>query len=218
MKKSLLYLLLIFSVAACTESKNNFSSEADKTVVDERQTLPLTDLRNKFKYSDLESFQIDTFNWDTRVGFYQEVDSNTFKLVWQDGERSFAGQGYDRDYFYSWQRRNPELIEFVILTQDESNYCDLLHYCIYDKKGKAIDSFIVAASCADGGWGHKTTGRFISEDTYEQVWIDLYTDIVDSGNINYITEGDSIVTHFTIGKDGKVTEKEISKTHIRKVE
>ena len=218
MKKGLLYLLLIFTVAACTENKSNFSSENEETVVEERKPLPLLDLRNKFKYSDLESFDIDSFNWETRVGFYQELDSNTFKLVWQDGKRNLVGQGYDRDYFYSWQRRNPELIEFVVLTQDESNWCDLLHYCIYDKKGKAIDSFIVAAKCGDGGWAHNTTGRFISENTYEQVWIDVYTEIVDSDSINYITEGDSIVYHFTIGKDGKVTEKEISKTRIRKVE
>lgn len=218
MKKSLLYILLILSVAACTENKSNFSSEALETIVEEKHPLPLLDLRDKFKYSDLASFEIDTFDWDTRVAFYQELDSNTFELVWQDGKRIFVGQGNDRDYFYSWQKRNPELIEFVILTQDESNYCDLLHYCIYDNNGKAIDSFIVAAKCGDGGWGNKTMGKFISADTYEQVSIDLYTEIVDSANINYITEGDSSVTHFTIGKDGKVTEKEISKVRIREVE
>ena len=88
MKKGVLYLLLIFSVAACTENESSFSSETDETVVEARQALPLTDLRNKFKYSDLESFQVDSFNWDTRVGFYQELDSNTFKLVWQDGKRN----------------------------------------------------------------------------------------------------------------------------------
>ena len=203
MNKSILCLLLIFSIAACSEKKSNLSSDTDEKVVEVRQALPLIDLRDKFKYSDLGSFQIDTFDWDTRVGFYQELDSSTFKLVWQDGKRNFVGQGYDRDYFYSWQQRNPELVEFVILTQDENSYCDLLYYCIYNKDGKAIDSFIVAASCGDGGWGHKTIGRFISKDIYEQVSIDLYTEIVDSADVNYITEGDSIVTHFTISKDGR---------------
>jgi hypothetical protein len=223
MKKSLLYLLLIFTIAACTEIKSDLSSATDETVEEEEEEeelhpLPLLDLRDKFKYANLKCFQIDSFNWETRPGFYQELDNSTFKLVWQDGKRNFVGQGYDRDYFYSWQKRNPDLIEFVVLTQDESNWCDLLHYCIYDKSGKAIDSFIVAAKCGDGGWAHQTTGRFISEDTYEQVWIDVETEIVDSDSINYITEGDSVVSHITIGKDGKVTEKEISKTRIRKVE
>ena len=171
MKKGLLYLLLIFTIAACTEKKSNLSTETDETVAEEGQPLPLLDLRNKFKYADLKSFQVDSFDWETRPGFYQELDSNTFKLVWQDGKRIFVGQGYDRDYFYSWQKRNPDLIEFVVLTQDKNNWCDLLHYCIYDKSGKAIDSFIVAAKCGDGGWAHTTTGRFISEDTYEQVWV-----------------------------------------------
>jgi hypothetical protein len=218
MKKAILYISLVLSIAACTESENNFSSVTGETAVEAIHSLSLTDLKGRFKYSGLGSFQIDSLDWETRPGFYQELDSNTFKLVWQAGMRNYVGQGYERDYFYSWQKRNPELIEFVVLTQDESNYCDLLYYCIYDKRGKAIDSFIVAAKCGDGGWGHKTIGRFISEDTYQQVSIDLYTEIVDSASINYITEGDSIVTHFTIGKDGKVTEKEISKTSIREVE
>ncbi|WP_207429919.1 hypothetical protein [Sabulibacter ruber] len=217
MKKGLLYLVLIFSTS-CAENKNNSSFKANETLVENREASPLIDLKEKFKYPGLKSFEIDTFNWDTRIGKYQELDSSTFKLVWQDGKRNFVGQGYDRDYFYSWQKRNPELIEFTILTQDESSSCDLLHYCIYDKNGKAINSFIVAASCGDGGWGNKTTGKFITENIYEQISIDLNTEIVDSENTKFSTEGDSTVTHFTIAKDGKVTEKEISKSLIREEE
>ncbi|WP_210487142.1 hypothetical protein [Rufibacter aurantiacus] len=218
MNKGLVFLGLIFSITSCTENKGKLSSQTEENVIINRKALPLKDLRDKFKYSRLESFKIDTFNWETRVGFYQELDSSSFKLVWQDGKRNFVGQGYDRDYFYSWQKRNPELIEFTVLTQDESSSCDLLHYCIYDKNGKAINSFIVAASCGDGGWGNKTTGKFITENTYERISIDVNTDIVDSGSTNYITESDSTVTHFTIAKDGKVTEKEISKTRISEEE
>ncbi|RNI23117.1 hypothetical protein [Rufibacter latericius] len=218
MKKGLVYLGLILSLASCTEKRRNLSSNADENVIDAKKPLPLMDLKEKFKYPGLKSFEIDTFNWDTRIGKYQELDSSTFKLVWQDGKRNFVGQGYDRDYFYSWQKRNPELIEFTVLTQDESSSCDLLHYCIYDKNGKAINSFIVAASCGDGGWGNKTTGKFITENIYERISIDLNTEIVDSENTKFSTEGDLTVTHFTIAKDGKVTEKEISKSLIREEE
>jgi hypothetical protein len=215
MKKAILYIPLVLSIAACTENKGSFSSETSETVVETVQSLSLTDLKGRFKYTDLNSFQIDTMDWETRPGFYQELDSSSFKLIWQDGKRNFIGQGYDRDYHYSWQRRNPELIEFVILTQDESSYCDLLQYCIYDKNGKAIDSFILAASCGDGGWVYQSSGRFISEDTYEEVSVETESEIVAAGNAKEIIEGDSIVTHFIIGKDGKVTKREISKTRIR---
>ncbi|WP_133242815.1 hypothetical protein [Pontibacter virosus] len=215
MKKAILYISLLLSIAACTENKNNLSSETGKTTVEARQSLSLTDLKGRFKYTDLDSFQVDTMDWETRPGFYQELDSSTFKLIWQDGKRNFIGQGYDRDYYYSWQTRNPELIEFVVLTQDESSYCDLLQYCIYDKNGKAIDNFILAASCGDGGWVYQSSGKFITEDTYEEVSVETESEIVASGNIKEIIEGDSIVTRFIIGKDGKVTKKEISKARIR---
>lgn len=215
MKKAILYFLLVLSIAACTENKNNLSSETGKITVEARHSLSLTDLKGRFKYSDRDSFQIDTMDWETRPSFYQELDSSTFKLIWQDGKRNFIGQGYDRDYYYSWQTRNPDLIEFVVLTQDESSYCDLLQYCIYDKNGKAIDSFILAASCGDGGWTYQSSGKFITENTYEEVSVETESEIVASGNTKEIIEGDSIVTRFIIGKDGKVTKKEISKTRIR---
>ena len=97
------------------------------------------------------------------------------------------------------------------------NHIILLHYLIYDKNGKAIDSFIAAAGCGDGGWGLHSYGKFISEDTYEEIMVETEMVEIDSVTNAEVVEGDSTVTHYIIGPDGRVTQKEISKTPIRRI-
>ncbi len=203
--------LYIFAILVWLMSCNNSSTKPTETV--QTKLLTLSDLKKDFKFSNLTEFQIDTFSWETRPGKYNELDSSTFYMVWQDHKRTFAGQGYDRDYLFSWQNRDSNFIEFTILTQDESDYCSNITYCICDKAGKAIDKFVASSSCGDGGWVFVAFGKFIDNRTYEKLCIESEmagTDTLDNKDFH---EGDSTLIHFIIGANGKVTQKEIYKKH-----
>ncbi|MCP2043091.1 hypothetical protein [Pontibacter sp. HSC-36F09] len=218
MRKSLITICsAFFFISGCNDNKQLTTESVEQAPIVEEKQLSILNYKTDFKFSDLDSFAIDSFNWENRIGQYKELDSTNFKLVWQKSDRVFNGTDYDRDYFYSWQNRNPNLMEFTVLTQDESSYCDLLHYLIYDKNGKAIDSFVAAAGCGDGGWGLYSYGKFISEDTYEEIMVETEMVEIDSVTNTEVVEGDSTVTHYLIATDGRVTKKEISKTPIRRI-
>ncbi|MFT2008243.1 hypothetical protein ACMA1I_06175 [Pontibacter sp. 13R65] len=216
MNKYLLFLLLFIPVAACTDKNATFNAQVNESVGTDNQDLSLTDLKDRFKFANLKVFEIDTLSYGTRPVNYQMLDEKYFNKVWQEKKHSFAEQDFVAEYFHSWQERNPDLIEFTILTEDESSNCTLLNYCIFDSAGKAVDKFVIAARCGDGGWVYDSYGKEISDDTLEVVSVETESELMASGGISEIVEGDSIVTHFTIGKDGKVTKKEISKTLIRR--
>ena len=216
MKKCLLYLLLLIYIAACTEDKLKVSVQANEEIGEANQDLSLIDLRYKFKFSNLEVFKIDTLSYGTRPDNYKMLDGAYFNKVWQEKQHSFAEQDFKAEYFHSWQERNLRFIDFTILTEDENSNCTLLNYCIYDSEGKAIDKFIIAARCGDGGWVYDSYGKAISDNSFEVVSIETESELTPNGNVNEIVTGDSIITHFTIGHNGKVTEKEISKTPIRR--
>lgn len=173
---------------------------------------PLYELKSKFKYQDLEVFETDTFSFDTRPGNYNEVDSLAFKLIFQEGDREFIGQGYDRDYYYSWQNRDTNFIEFTILTQDESSYCDLLRYYIFDKNGKFISKFDLAANCGDAGWTFTGRGKQLDKNTF--IFQTVESDIKDGSMPEHEKyEGDSVNYTITIDSRGKATQKETYKKH-----
>lgn len=208
-------LLLLMVTFACDDSKSKMQVNSEVPLKNPKQTL-LIDLQPNFKYNNLKAFEIDTFSWETRPGNYHELDSLTFKLIWQDGTRQFIGKDYDRDYFYSWQNRSKEFIELVVLTQDVSSYCDILHYIIFEKNGKEVDNFIVGAQCGDGGWVYNSSGKFISPDTYQLISIETESEVLATDTNKEIVAGDSVITHFTIGNNGNVMKKEVSKFPIRK--
>lgn len=169
-------------------------------------------LKNKFKYQDLREFQMDSFSFDTRPGHYEEVDSNAFKIIFQEGDRQFVGTGYDRDYYYSWQNRDTNFIEFTILTQDESDYCNILRYYIFDRKGKFISKFDLAASCGDAGWTFAGSGTQI--DKYHFVTETIESNM-KSGSMpeEEKEEGDSVSYSIQIAPNGTVARKETFKKH-----
>ncbi|MGN6165732.1 MAG: hypothetical protein ACTHOF_14435, partial [Flavisolibacter sp.] len=126
----------------------------------------ICNLKSKFKYQNLKNFEVDTFGFELRSGHYEEVDSDAFKLIFQQGGRRFIGQGYDRDYYYSWQTRDSNFIEFTILTQDESNYCSLLRYYIFDRKGTLVSKFDLATKCGDADWTFLGKGKQVDKNHF----------------------------------------------------
>lgn len=178
----------------------------------QQERSALYDLKNKFKFQDLTDFPTDTFSLDTRAGHYDEVDSNAFKLIFTEGDKQFIGQGYDRDYYYSWQNRDSNFIEFTILTQDESSYCNILRYYIFDKDGKFISKFDIAANCGDADWTFSAKGKQVDKNrfVFETVEADRKNGTMpEDGKM----EGDSINYLITTEPNGKLTRTEIFKKH-----
>jgi hypothetical protein len=208
MRQTIYILTTSFLLTNCDNSPKGIP---EATVTDSVNHITLTDLKKDFKYSNLTKFEIDTFTWETRPGKYKELDSTTFYMVWQDKKRHFSGQGYDRDYLFSWQDRDTNFIEFTILTQDEGDYCDLITYFIFDKNGKVIDQFVTSSKCGDGGWTFDASGQFTDNRTFEILCIETEIAGIDTLDNTELFEGDSTLYHFIINSEGKVKQKEIYK-------
>lgn len=204
-------LLTLFIFSACVISCENPIEHKTTNTIAEKH--PLAYLKDSFKFYNLVDFEIDTFNWDNRPGNYKELDSTTFYMVWQGEDRVFSGKGYDRDYLFSWQDRDSNFIEFTILTQDESSYCNILTYFIYNKNGKLIDKFTANASCGDGGWVYYAHGKFIDKNRFQIIETETQMAGFDTLDNSELQEGDSTMFHYTIEDNGTVTKKEVYKRH-----
>ncbi|WP_311950755.1 hypothetical protein [Mucilaginibacter terrae] len=148
------------------------------------------------------------FSWDGLDRQFVRVDSSAFRLIFQDGDRKFMDDRYEQDYYYSWQNRDKNFIEFTILTPDESSNCLTLKYFIFDKNGKFISKFDIANTCGDAGWTFNADGKQLSPSKF------IYnTDEADSDIEDIWEKGDSASYEITINKQGKVVEREIYKRH-----
>jgi hypothetical protein len=201
-------LIFLLTLAALTQGCGHSLTGQ----VNEQTRSTFYNLKEKFKYHDLKLFETDTFSFDTRPGYYNEVDSSAFKLIFQEGDRQFIGQGYDRDYYFSWQNRDPNFIEFTILTQDESSYCDLLRYYIFDKTGKFISKFDIASNCGDAGWTFTAKGKQLDQNSFSYYTVESdQKDGTMPEEEKY--EGDSIKYIIKIDPQGKVMKRETYKKH-----
>lgn len=204
MTRTLLQALLLLTCWSCGQVNSTSPTQNDQT--------PLLELKSRFKYHNLTDFDTDTLDWEARPGNYQGVDSVSFRLIFQEDSRQFIGQGYDRDYFYSWQERDPSFIEFTILTQDESSYCDLLRYYVFDREGRFISKFDIATRCGDAEWTFTASGRQTSDNEffYETVESNLKDGELPEAQ-KY--EGDSINYQITILPSGQISKKETYRKH-----
>jgi hypothetical protein len=169
-----------------TSCNNQTSKTTDEKT--ENSRFDFSSIENKFKYSDLAEFSIDTIQWDKRKDFYTKLDSLEFFQIYQDtAKKEYLGQyseSIDLDFFYSKHKSKRELLEFTILTQREGEYCDRILYNIYDLNGKLISSFRVAGSCGDGGYYETASGKFLNDSTYELLSVDNYkTEDIEKPNI-----------------------------------
>ncbi len=123
-----------------------------------------------YKYSNVQVFKIDTIDWYKRKDFYVRIDSTTFFKIYQDPSiKEYPGldtASNSFDFYYSTQQNKRGLKEITILSQREGESCVRINYMIYDKGGKSISSFLLASSCADGGFYEKSYGKFMNDSTY----------------------------------------------------
>ncbi len=196
-------VLLIVTTYGC----NNSLSPKD-------HKLSLTDLKPKFKYHNLDKFELDNYTWEERAGKYHVVDSGVFYLIHQDGKRQYSNEDTNTEYLFAWQEnRDTNFIEFVLLSQDDS-YCSLLTYYIFSKNGKQLGSVVLDAACGDGGWTYISYGKFTDNYTVESVSVECET---NSDSINNklieVLDCDSIITRYYFSKKGSIKEQEIFKRH-----
>ncbi len=179
----LIFLVTILFATSCgDQTSKSINNKSRDNLVD------FSSIKNKFKYADLVEFSIDTIQWENRKYFYAKLDSLEFFQINQDTiSKQYLGQdsaSLDLDFFYSKQKSKRGLMEFTILTQRESVYCDNISYTIFDLNGKLISSFRVAGSCGDGGYYETASGKFLNDSTYELLSEDNYkTDDIDRTNI-----------------------------------
>lgn len=195
---NLLFFLFSTLIVACNSEK------------EEENRLDFSTIENKFKYENLDHFYIDTIDWVKRKEMYAILDSNTFYHVYQDTSIKYTEtdpDGVDCNFFYSKQNSPRNLIEFTVLSQSESDYCDHISYNIYDLKGKLISSFIVARQCGDGGYYEVSSGKFLNDSTYEFLSEDNYNS-EDSENADLNTHS-KIIT--VIHDNGTITQSKSEK-------
>lgn len=198
----------IYFLLSCSEKPKKV--EITEQVQNVKQKINLSydsSSSNKFKYSDLNEFSIDTLDWEKRKEFYPKIDSLEFFQVYQDASKNYLAQSpnsIDLDFFYSKQKSTRKLIERTFLQQREGEYCDRILYNIYDLKGKLISSFIVASGCGDGGYYETSKGKFLNDSTYVLLSEDNYkTEDVDK--LNTITYSKMTTL---IKASGKIVQKE----------
>lgn len=177
-----------------------FSSKNDATFI-------LT-IKDKFTYQNLSVFLEDSLDWVSPTQLLIEVDSALYAQIWKNG--AYKKNCIGTDYFYSWQETNNNRIEFTILTFDECDYCIKLNYHIFDNNGDYISSFLIAASCGDGGWEYTASGEFKKNNQYILTSCEKMYDY-DSQNKLTTIEGDSLWTQTIILKNGQLKTKDLFK-------
>lgn len=147
--------------------------------------------KGKFKYVDLEVFQIDTLEWEERIKHYNPLDSISHFQIFQDSSLTYYARPDhepDQDFFYSWQVTKRDLYELTVLSQREGQYCERIMYFVYDSKGKLAGKFRVAGRCADGGFYETAHGRFVNDSTYVLKVEDNYRAGDDGRTITFFEE------------------------------
>lgn len=214
------FIFLVFStfiLFSCNNS-NTHSVETNTSIQDsivlnnETKEKTLYDLKSKFKYQNVEVFEIDNYTWETRVGKYNEPAPDEYVLIWPDSARTYIEGNREKDYLYSWQERDPNFIEFTILMQHGRDDCDFLIYYIFTKDGKYVDEFKIATRCdKEEPWKYYSNGRFISKNVYEERCAEYYGIQPEPG----IIVGDSTAFRFEITKNGTVKSKQILEKDIK---
>ena len=168
----------------------------------------LTELRDSFAFASIDSFEINGIDWQQPPPHLKKIDSANFDLIWQGARH--AGDSIKYDYYYSWQVRDTNFIELTVLYFDESDYCSRLEYLVYNKKGKLLSHFPLAAECGDAGWAYVSAGKFIDSVTYRSVSFETNITQVDSLN-NETERIDTVVEEYVIGYNGRTIERPVEK-------
>ena len=213
--KSILILLIISSCISCKNLTKNKITDSNINTLSNKYMFDLNTSREKFKFEHLNSFSMDSIDWEKRKNHYKKLTEIEFFSIYQDSLRNYQGdyeQSIDLEFYYSIQNRKSDFNEITILWQKEGEYCDGITYLIFDNKGKIIDRFPVAGSCGDGGYYDEKYGEFLNDSIYKMTYEDYNERDEPEIGIKRVFE-----RFYTISKNGKVkmNEKLISTDTLR---
>lgn len=211
----LLSALILFSCnnSSTSTAENNTPSVDTNAEITETKAKTLYDLKSKFKYQNVEVFEIDNYTWETRVGKYNEPAPDEYILLFPDSARYYIEGNPEKDYLYSWQERDPNFIEFTILMQHGRDNCDFLIYYIFTKNGEYVSDFKVATRCdKEEGWKYYSKGEFTSKNVYIERCAEHYGVQPEPGFLL----GDSTAFEFKIKSNGQVDVEQILSKEFKK--
>jgi len=185
-------ILSTFVIASCGQTKSN-----DNTSPTTNYKSYFLSIKDSFPKPHLKSFTLDYFELDSTYRTFPKIHRLRIDSVLDFGTT----------YLYSWQTRNPQLIEFTCLTQDE-NRGFFLTYFISDTTDNIISSTRVAGLNGEDGVLFKLTSKFIHDDTLYQTSA-ISTDLDRKGSQPYKklpkTIGDSIFYTAFFDRTGHIT-------------
>ncbi len=170
----------------------------------------LIDLKPKFKYADLKTFDLKKMTVEDFEKNFSPVDSNDFKLIFQNAEAKKQVSSYNTNFYYSWQKQNNNFTAFTIATVDEESSCILLKYYIFDDDGKHLGNFDIASRCGDGGWALNAVGKQLNKSNFSYLMIEDESDLNEDS-----LEGDSTLSMVKIDSKGNINSKEVYKRHFK---
>lgn len=162
-------------------------------------------LKSKFKFDNLREFAVKT----SELEYFDWVDSSTFRTLFREEDRQYDPNGSRIDYYYSWQDRDSSFIEFTIMSFDESNYCTILRYYVFDRSGKFISKVDLAADCGDGGWWFEQKGRQVDKTHFTTVSVEAESDVETAEKV----EGDTTRHAIQLLPTGLFSQQQVSKKH-----
>lgn len=218
MRITFIYILCLLGLYSCNnavETKVEAASVVNDEIADNETSKPktLADLKSKFKYQNVEVFEIDNYTWESRVGKYNEPAPDEYILLFPDSARYYIEGSPEKDYLYSWQERDPNFIEFTILMQHGRDNCDFLMYYIFTKNGEYVSDFKVATRCdQEELWKYYSKGEFISKNVYVERCAEYYGVQPEPGFLL----GDSTAFEFKIKSNGQVDVEQILSKEFKK--
>lgn len=118
-------------------------------------------MKDKFKFQNLETFEITDYNSAERLELIK-IDSITLKDL-QLSELLARSYG---NYFYSYQQEKENYYSIVILRKGYE-YTHFLHWLTYSKGGNLISEYEIAHFDGEGGKDSKSITKLISSNQLE---------------------------------------------------
>lgn len=233
-------MLNLYSCSIKTSNSNNQVPVIDDYLFVEQPKIKVNpvkfetfnDLKPNFKFENLKEFNIENFE----MSKFKPLDSIAFHRIFTDKTfdhsiSSFTDDiftfswdmkhyDYELDYYYSWNNRDSNFYEFTVITNNLDSYELNLNYLIFNKEEELIDAFIVSSHGGDGLYTVSSSGKFIDRNTYQRWQVEIGDILIteDDEKIKLkknemLYGGDSTLFQYTIGKNGKVNKKVITKKH-----
>ena len=186
------FFLIVFSVIfSFCQNKTNNNAEFKNELAKTDTFFRLSEHYSKFKFHDLRTFKLDTFQFDDETTkYFRQLDSIDCIHVFQHTNEDWLS----KTFFYYSTFKDSTLIT-VLEESDDLGF--VIWLCRFDKKGKFIDKEMIANHLVDIGEYWRSRGRLVENNTF------IHTDI-DSWHLeNGDEQKDSTIVKISFDKNNK---------------